>query len=572
MEYIYTIGIHDGHNCGASLSLNGKIVSSYLEERFTRKKNAVGFPTKSLLELFKVSKISEKDIHSYYFSSKFMHQTEYLTNLSDWYKKSYDDQKIDEAKPKHYEKKIFNIRKEERISKLISITNTTRNKINFLDHHSCHLYAAYYCSPYTNLEKKILGITADGSGDNISSTVNVIEKGKFKRFSQSSRHASLGKIYSRITMLLGMKPWEHEYKVMGLAPYSSNKMIESQLSKLNNLLKVDEKKLVFKQNTKLSMNYIMDYLIENFKYQRFDIVAGTIQKFTEQMILNLVRSSLNKTKTDTLVCGGGLFMNIKANKLISELPKLKNVFFMPSAGDESLSIGAALYGYYNNFNIQIKSSINHLYFGKSYYDEENKELIIKQSKKYKTKVKISNNDRSYKKVAKLLADNKIIARCCNNSEWGARSLGNRSILCRPDKLENINLLNRAIKQRDFWMPFSPAILENHYKKYIINNKDISPYFMSVAFDTIERNRSKIIASIHPVDFTARPQVVNKKNNYDFYLLLNQFYKLTKIPCLLNTSFNLHGEPIVERPIDALRVFYLSKIDVLVLNKYIITKI
>ncbi|MDC3156844.1 hypothetical protein OA855_03490 [Pelagibacteraceae bacterium] len=568
---IYTIGIHDGHNCGASLSLNGKIICSFLEERYTRNKNEVGFPTKSLCEIFKTFKLTDDKIHSYYFSSQFMHQTEYLTNLKDWYKKSYNDQKIDEKKPKHYEKKIFKLRQEERINQLILITNTARKKIFFLDHHSCHLYSAYYCSPFTKLNKKILGITADGSGDNISSTVNLIQKGNFKTLSKTSRHSSLGKIYSRITMLLGMKPWEHEYKVMGLAPYSSSKLVDTQIHKLNNLLKVDKKNLIFKKNTKLSMNYIMEYLTENFKYQRFDIIAGTVQKFTEEMILSLVKYSLDKTKTDTLVCGGGLFMNIKANKLIAELPKLKKVFFMPSAGDESLSIGAALYGYYKNYKKPIRSSINNLYLGKDYSQDENKEIILKQSKKYKTNVKIINNDGSYKRVAKLLSANKIIARCCGRSEWGARSLGNRSILCRPDKLENINLLNRAIKQRDFWMPFSPAILEKHYKNFIINNKNISPYFMSAAFDTIKKNRSKIIASIHPIDYTARPQVVNINNNYDFYLLLNEFYKLTNIPSLLNTSFNLHGEPIVEKPLDALRVFFLSEIDVLVLNKYIIIK-
>ena len=500
-----------------------------------------------------------------------MHQVDYLSNLEDWYKKNYNDQKLEQKKPKHYEKKIFKIRQDERINDLIKITNCDIKKINFLDHHSCHLYAAYYCSPFVNSNNKILAITADGSGDNISSSVSVINKGLITNLSKTSRHASLGKIYSRITMLLGMRPWEHEYKVMGLAPFSSPKLVERELIKFQNLLFVNKKKLVFQQKTKLSMNYIMDYLIENFKFQRFDVIAGAIQKFTEDMIVELVEESLKKTNTNYLVCGGGLFMNIKANKLISEIPKLKKVFFMPSSGDESLSIGSALHGYYKNHNKIKRSSIKNLYFGKDYHSTENKINIIQFCKSYNTKVKIITNDNKYKLIANLLSKNKIIARCCGKSEWGARSLGNRSILCRPDKLENIVLLNNAIKQRDFWMPFSPVILEKFHKNYLINNKNISPYFMASAFDTIKKNRSKIIASIHPVDFTARPQVVNKYNNNDFFILLNEFYKLTKIPALLNTSFNLHGEPIVETPNDALRVFFLSKIDVLVLNKFIIVK-
>ncbi len=571
MKNHLTIGIHDGHNCGVSLSVNGKIVLSFLEERFSRKKNQVGFPLKSLKEIFIEYGISDKDIHSYYFSSKFMHQTDYLLNLEDWYKKNYNDQNLELKKPKHYEKKIFNIRKEERINDLIRVTNCDSSKIFFLDHHSCHLYAAYFCSPFVNSKNKILGITADGSGDNISATVSVINKGSIKTISKSSRHASLGKIYSRITMLLGMKPWEHEYKVMGLAPYSSVALVKKELHKLKKILFVNKKKLIFQQKTKLSMNYIMDYLFENFKYKRFDVIAGTIQKFTEDMIVEFIKESLKKTKTNQLVCGGGLFMNIKANKLISEIPNLKKVFFMPSSGDESLSIGSALYGYYKGNNRRRISSINNLYFGKNYTEVEDKKNIIKLCKLYKTKVTILKNDKTYKKVAKLLSQNKIIARCCDRSEWGARSLGNRSILCRPDKLGNINLLNQAIKQRDFWMPFSPVIIEQYYKEYIINKKNVAPYFMTSAFDTVKKNQSKIIASIHPVDFTARPQVVNKENNKDFYILLKEFYKLTNIPALLNTSFNLHGEPIVENHLDALRVFFLSKIDVLVLNKFIIIK-
>ena len=572
MKYLNIIGIHDGHNCGATLTINGEIALSYLEERFSRIKNQVGFPYLALKNLLKDYNLSDDKIHSYYFSSNFMHQTDYLINLENWYKKNYNDQLLEEKKPKYYEKKIYKIRKEERINELIKSTGSKRSKIYFLDHHSCHLYAAYYSSPFVNINKKILGITADGSGDNISSTISLIKNNKFNLISKTSRHSSLAKIYSRITMLLGMKPWEHEYKVMGLAPYSSSKLVDKEIYKLEKLLTVNKKKLIFEKKTTLSMNYIMDYLIENFKFKRFDIVAGVVQKFTENMITELIKESIKKTKTDILVCGGGLFMNIKANKLISEIPELKKVFFMPSSGDESLSIGASLYGYYKNNKKPIKSTIKNLYFGRDYTKEENKEKIVKISDKYKIKYKIINNNKDYKKIAKLLANNKIVARCCERSEWGARALGNRSILCRPDKLENINLLNNAIKQRDFWMPFSPVILEKYYKDFIINKKNTSPYFMTSAFDTKINQRSKIIASIHPIDYTARPQVVSETTNLELYKLLKEFYIITKIPSLLNTSFNLHGEPIVETPEDAIRVFFLSKIDALVLNKFIIIKI
>ena len=245
---------------------------------------------------------------------------------------------------------------------------------------------------------------------------------------------------------------------------------------------------------------------------------------------------------------------------------------MPSSGDESLSLGAALHCYYEeskdkNFS---KSYLSNLYLGFEYSkkDEQNaiKKLIGKQ-KSYKI---YKNNLNEL--AAKLLEQGKVLGRCVGKSEWGARALGNRSILCRPDNYLMVDKINEMVKKRDFWMPFAPSIMEEYFGKFVKNNNKTKPYFMTQAFETIKNvNTAKIIAACHLRDKTIRPQLVNAKNNKHYYNLIKEFKKRTNIPVLLNTSFNLHGYPIVETPNDAVKVFLNSGIDALLLGNFLILK-
>ena len=274
----------------------------------------------------------------------------------------------------------------------------------------------------------------------------VCKQGVLKNIASSSRDA-LGKIYSRITYLLGMKPWEHEYKVMGLAPYANSNYSDEIVKNVFKKLIYVDKKLTLKTKTKLSMNYCYKHLSSKLNRKRFDNISGAIQKFTEDILLEFVKSAIKKPKLKKLVFGGGVFMNVKANKLISKLKEIEDFFFMPSCGDDSLSFGAALHFYYQktkskNFK---KSSINNLYLGNKYeIDEENKIL-----NKYKLKSK--NKFIIYKKnlnsiAAKLLKDGKVIGRCADRAEWGARALGNRSIIARPDNYLIVDKINEMVKK------------------------------------------------------------------------------------------------------------------------------
>ena len=187
-------------------------------------------------------------------------------------------------------------------------------------------------------------------------------------------------------------------------------------------------------------------------------------------------------------------------------------------------------------------------------------------KKYNVKNKVTS-----KQIAVELAKGKVIARCSGNMEFGLRSLGNRSILCDPRYYKNIDLINRKIKKRDFWMPFTPTILDVDEKKFIINPKNFKSKFMSMAFRTTKFAHKNLQAAIHPADFTARPQILSKKDNLEYYNIINEFKKITGVGALLNTSLNLHGLPIVMNVKDAFNVFENSELDILILENYIIKK-
>ena len=565
------LGIHDGHNSGATIVKDGKVIASVLEERLTRKKNETGFPKKSIISCLNICSLKKKDLNYVVYASNFMHDSKYLNNPLAWYKVGISEQLEDAKKPKLYEKFIFNQRRKERVSKAANLLGINKSKISFLDHHLCHVAASYYCSQFPK-NKKILAISSDGSGDNISGSIYICKKNNLSRIAYTSRSASLGKIYSRVTALLGFKPWEHEYKIMGMAPYGDLKKCKYLKEKVfDKLIGVNKKTLNFTLKSNLSMNYCYKFLAENLEGERIDNISGALQLFTEQMLGELVNTAVKKTKISTVLLSGGVFMNVKANHIISKNKKIKKLFVMPSCGDESLSIGAALYLYYlnsknNNYHI---SSLKNLYLGSNFEKKSETSVLkkIKSSKKYKIIDKNLNIE-----AAKILSIGKVLARCCGKSEWGARALGNRSILARSDNYNMVNQINHKIKNRDFWMPFAPIIMDKYKNKYLIEKKNFKdPSFMTMIYDSKDQSFEEIICGSHIKDKTLRAQVLKKSSNPELYDLFEKFYKKTNLGCMINTSFNLHGFPLVDSPKDAMYVFQNSEIDALLLNNYLIVK-
>ncbi|MEK6885331.1 MAG: carbamoyltransferase C-terminal domain-containing protein, partial [Nanoarchaeota archaeon] len=426
-------------------------------------------------------------------------------------------------------------------------------------------------APCFNLSKKnkTLIFTLDGEGSGICATVSIYDGKKLEIISRSKKEASLGYMYAITTIYLGMKPLEHEFKVMGLSPYAKQHNIEKVYDKIKNLVWVDGLKF----ESKFSMPFFDKFINKELKFSRFDAIAGAVQRLVEEKVCEWVSKAIEKTGIKNIALSGGVFMNVKANQKISELRNVENIFIMPSAGDESNAIGCAFYGYKlfcekKGIEFGLKP-FTHLYLGPEYGNAYIEGLI--KAKKLNEKYTIKKVKNINLEIAKILAKGEIVARCSGKSEWGARALGNRSILANPSNPETIRILNETIKDRDFWMPFTPSILDKYEKKYLKNPKKIFSPYMVVTFDSTDKGRKELSAAIHPYDFTVRPQIVTKEYNKDYYEVIEKFSKLTGIGGILNTSFNLHGEPNVLTPEDALHTVANSSLKYLAVGDYLFEK-
>jgi carbamoyltransferase len=570
-ELIFILGIHDGHNCGATLTRNGRVMASISEERLSRSKNETGYPKLSIDEVLRIGGINPSELKQAVYSSLFMHGTGYLDNVEPWYTVGISDQRTDDARPKEYQKLIFDQRKEERIDIVCDHLGIQRGQIDFLEHHLCHLAAAFYTAPNVDVDRPTLGFTADGAGDNIAGSVSICTNNEINRIATIDRHASLGKIYSRITLLQGMTPWEHEYKLMGMAPYADPGRTEKATAALRDLLKMSDDGLAFEQAGELSTHYCYEFLRDNFERVRFDVVAGAAQQYTEEVLVEWVRSAIKKTGISDIVCGGGVFMNVKANMLIADMPEVTSMYVMPSAADESLSIGACLHRYYelSGKDDHTESVLENLYLGGEYGRADEEKAIAELLKDHD--VTISEPEDVDIQVADMLAEGKVVARCAGRMEWGARALGNRSILTTANDFRVVDRINRAIKMRDFWMPFAPSIRAESASRYYDDPKSLNPHFMMHAFEAKAENQEDLVAGSHPRDQTIRPQKVTKEGNPGYHKLISWFEDKTGRGVVLNTSFNLHGFPIVYSPADAIDVLLRSGLEHLALNHFIISK-
>ncbi|TSC64392.1 MAG: carbamoyltransferase [Microgenomates group bacterium Gr01-1014_93] len=439
-------------------------------------------------------------------------------------------------------------------------------KVTFVGHHNAHFSTGYFGSGFGLTREPVLGFTLDGGGDSITSTVWYAKGVKIKPISKTTFETSLGYFYMYTTYYLGLKPVEDEYKLMGLAPYAPQHKVDKLLVKLQELIRVDRKSLTFKSS--INTNIFYQYMPKLYKYERFDVIAAAVQQLTEQKIYEWIEAALSRYKANLLVTGGGVFSNVKVNQKILSNSKVKKAFFAPSPGDETNSLGACYWKFHQIFPKRIPKPITNLYLGPRASKEEiNKSLKKAQKLGFKVTKPMNIND----KIAKLLAKGGIVARFTGKLEFGARALGNRSILADASRLEVKDILNKMIKSRDFWMPFAPAILDTFKKKYLVNPKNIKSPFMMIAFDTTTEGVHDLAAAVHPYDKTARAQIVSQADNAEFWDLLKRFYKLTGKYGILNTSFNLHGEPIVCTPRDALNTLQRSGLKYLQIEDYLIEK-
>jgi len=575
-----------GHNATACLLKDGKIVGCVSEERFSRIKNYWGIPYRSIDYLLKSEGISSGDIDLFVFDNEYnvKSSVEGNPNMEDILFDNYTHNSFFKrvkasigykfpAIPKIYANLLgFNVENnKDRIRNINDFSNLLKispSKIKVIDHHLAHAF-----SNYANIlkNKETLIFTLDGGGGTLCGSIYYLKNNKLRRLSKISRESSLGGLYAITTTFLGMKPLQHEFKVMGLAPYAKKDKVDKVYEKLRELFVINEKLEI---TSKFSMRFFDVFFQKELKFVRFDNIAGGVQKLVEELTCEWIKKAIAKTGIRDIALSGGIFMNVKANQKIAEMPEVKSLFVMPSCGDESNAIGSCFYGYKKyceekniTFNLQ---PLKDLYLGPEYGNDYICELIKREnlSSKYKIK-KIGNINRE---VARLLAKGEIVARCSGKSEWGARALGNRSILSNASDTNTIKILNETIKDRDFWMPFTPSILDKFEKKYVINPKKISAPYMCITFDSTDKAKKDIPAAMHPYDQTLRPQIVTKEYNKDYYEIIEEFSRLTGKGGILNTSFNLHGEPNVLTPEDALHTVENSDLKYLAMGNYLFEKL
>ncbi len=433
-----------------------------------------------------------------------------------------------------------------------------RAPIVFVDHHRCHAASAYFTQP----EDDCMVVTMDCHGDGLSGSVSIAQAGRLERVGSFPAAGSLGSFYAAITNYLGFQHHRHEGKVTGLAAFGDPEVADADVRRM---IHYDtDKRQIISQLGRNQFNAIAN--IGSFfgrDYSREEIAAAA-QRHFERIVLGIVRDYLGDTGKRKLLLAGGLFGNVKLNQRLNELDELDYLFVHPAMGDEGLPVGAALALSAAKGRYRL-AEIDNCFWGDSFDDADVEKALASEDFHCERPPEIEL------RVAQLLAEKKIVARCAGRMEFGPRALGNRSILFHAGDATANDWLNKALQRTEF-MPFAPSILAHRAATSFeaTESAAYSAAFMTVCFDCKPEFKKNCPTVVH-VDGTARPQFVNSTGHPGFFKILTEYEKLTGFPAVVNTSFNIHEEPIVCTPADALRAFSTARLDYLALGNYLVSR-
>ena len=541
----------------ASLFIDNKIVGAIAEERLSRKKLQNGFPRKALRKLLDDHGVrpSDLDIVAYPF---FEWQQEgaliskhYAENLA---YTATNDEPIDRklSHTAHFSKWAAQAILDHRhyTNELHDNLNELglRDKLVRVDHHTSHAASAYYCSGF----ERALVITLDWYGGGLAGMAAMASPTGIETLKQFKYPHSLGLFYAQVTAALGFKPTRHEGKIVGLASFGEPQILFDQVFNRFEVLSGD-----YRYKAGMDMTFAKKLAQ---KYDREDISAA-YQAVLERVVTLVASHYVRRENVDAIVLAGGVAANVKMNQRLYEIEGVNKIFIHPNMGDGGTGTGAAILVASQRTNLE-PERLHDVYFGPEYGEKEIEEALEKAKMDYSRPANIAAE------VARLIHEGKVVARFDGRMEYGPRALGNRSILYHTVDPTVNDWLNKRLKRTEF-MPFAPATLweRRHDCFEDMGEAELPAEYMTITFNCKPFMKKSSPAAVH-VDGTARPQLVREDVNPGFHRIIKEYEKLSGIPSIVNTSFNMHEEPIVCTPRDAVRAFNLGALDYLAIGPFL----
>lgn len=571
------LGINDGVYAGAAIIRDGRMVSAISEERLIRKKMAIGFPVESIAEVMRLSATKASDIRAVAVATHDEHFRMPAADWIGWFETSASPLKAAQlrlaskaaglfGRSRIFHRLYYWSRLPASWRRKRAVRRTLRTRwglmcpVVFVDHHTAHAASAYYTSGFKNATV----ISIDGGGDGKSAKVFEARNRRLKELFSISSYDSMGNVYAYITQICGFKAHRHEGKITGLAAHG--KPIYKPT--LERFIEFRDGGFANKSRSYYvsSVEKIRQALPRDF---RKEDLACSVQAHLEDLAVQFVRHWVRRTGCGNLAIAGGVAANVRMNQRINEIAEVNDFYVFPAMGDDGLAVGAAYHLWAERYPEAVERTSPYqpmnMYLGTGFSNAEIEAALKSSGVAYRRVRDIE------KHVAKLLADGAVVARFTGQMEFGPRALGHRSILYQTTDSTVNDWLNKRLSRTEF-MPFAPITLAEYTDQcYLgINGAARAARFMTVTFSCTDWMKKNCPAVVH-IDGTARPQLVDRKHEPDLHRLIDEYRKLTGLPSLINTSFNMHEEPIVWSPRDAIRAFQLGRIDYLAIGSFIVAQ-